>query len=179
VLDVELLPCQARVGDRVLRSTGYEDLAALGRVLAELARDVDLVAEDVLVAHLEDLAEPDATAEDDLLLGGASRVDALTHLLHRDRAANGLVRLLEQDQKAVGFDLDDDAVVLLDDGEKQPLLLEHDLQEVNDAEFGDLAREAGEVREDDGPLLAEQIPDTLVDRGDVGALFHALVDELP
>src|SRR2546429_502312 len=61
-----------------------QDLVALRGVLAELAREVDLVAEHVVVADLDEPAVADADAQHDLLLGVAARIRLLTHALHLD-----------------------------------------------------------------------------------------------
>ena len=60
---------------------GGEDLVAIGGVLAELAGEVDLVTEHVVVADLEEPAEAEADAQDDLLGGGPARVDRVTRAL--------------------------------------------------------------------------------------------------
>ena len=150
-----------------------------GGVLAELAGGVDLLAVDVVVADLEDPPVPDAAAQDDLLLGNPTLVERLACALHRDCAGDRGVGLAKQDEEAVGLELDQDAVVLLDDGEEEALLLEDDLQEMDDAEAGHLAGEADQIGEDDRPVLAEEVPDAAVDGVGVGAGQAALLDELP
>src|SRR4051812_3731276 len=97
VLDLDFFPHDA--GDLACRfacGRGHEDLVALRGVLAELAREVYFVAVNVLVADLQHAAEADADAQDNLLLGRPSRVDAVAEAFHRDRALDGAPRLFEQ-----------------------------------------------------------------------------------
>jgi hypothetical protein len=68
--------------------------------------------------------------------------------------------------------------VLLDDRDEDPLRLVDRLQEVDDPELRDVAREAGEIGGHDAPLLAEEIPDALIDRIAIGRRLDARRDQL-
>ncbi len=180
VLLRNLFPDDARdLTDRDPRRGREQDLGAAGDVLAELAGEIDLVAKDVLVADLEDATVADADAQDHVLFVRAASIDSRTGALHGDGAGERACGLLEQDEEAVGLALDEDAIVGLDDREEELLLLVDHLEEVGDAERCDLTREAGEVGQHDRPVIAEQIPDPLIDGGDVGTDLRALLDQTP
>ena len=88
------------------------DRAGLGQAL-QARRDVDRVAEHVLVGH-DDVAEMQADAEGLAALGGRAGV-ALDHAaLQLDRRAHRLDGAAELDQHAVAHRLDDAAMEALD-----------------------------------------------------------------
>ncbi len=132
-----LLPrAEAHAGEiaqRVARVVGDEDLAGLGRVLAELAGGIDLATPDVAVADAQHVAVADADAQQDLLLWFAPGVDMLTCALHCDRAGELPLRTPEQQEEAVRLALDQRAVVRLHDRQEQLALLVDDLEKVPSA----------------------------------------------
>ena len=160
-----------------LHGFGDEDFPGLGGVFAELAGGVDFRAKDIVVADAEDGAVADANALQDVLLRGLAGVVELGGALHVDGALEGAGDGAEDDEHAVAFDLEKDAVVAVHAGGEDALGLIDDLEEVDDAELGDVAGEAGEIGEHDGPGLAKEIPDAGVQGGAVCAGGEALCEE--
>jgi len=133
-----------------------------GDVFAEFACGVYFGAEHVGVADSEDFAKAKADAEEDFFLVFLVGVVFFEGALHRDGAVHALGHVAENDEKAVAFDFQKDAVVILDDRDQEALGLVDRLQEMDDAEFRDVAGEAGKVGEHDAPVFAEKVPDALV-----------------
>src|SRR3954470_6730748 len=163
---------------RIAHGLRHQDLVRLRNVLAELRRGVHFGAEHIGVADAQHAPEAESDAEQHVLLRHARGVVADGRLLHLDRRADRLLHVAEDDEEAVAFDLQQDPVVLLDDGDEDPLRLVDRLEKVDDPELRDVAREAGEIGGHDAPLLTEEIPDALIDRLAIGRRFDARLDQL-
>ena len=109
---------RAEIGDREIEPPlhlpigvlGETDRAGLGDAF-EPRGDIDAVAHQIAVALLDDVAEMNADAELDALLGRHAGV-ALDHaVLHFDGAAHGVDDAAELDDAAVAGALDDAAVM--------------------------------------------------------------------
>ena len=93
--------------------------------------------------------------------------------LHVQRRRHRLGRVAKDHHVAVALDLQQDAVIGLDDWKQHLLRGIHHLQKVQDAEIGNVTGKAGQVREHDRPSLPKEVPDALVDGVSVGARLAA------
>jgi hypothetical protein len=131
----------------------------------------------VFLRDPQHVAVADPEAEQHLVLGRASGVIALGHLLHLDRALERLVHVAEDDHQAVALHLQQEPAVPVDHRRMQLERFMDRLQEMDDAELGDAPRKTRQVRVHDRPALAEEIPDAPVDRLLVGAGPQPLLDQ--
>src|SRR6185369_6719450 len=98
----------------------------------------------------------DTDAKQNLLFIDAGLIVFLRTSLHRERAAQGIVNVAEHDNETVAFSLEQDAVILFDERHQQAMRLVDSLQEMNDAEFGNVPGKACEIGIKHRPLLAEK-----------------------
>src|SRR3954447_3307838 len=117
----------------------HQDLVRLRDVLTELRRGVHFRAEHVRIADAQHASESESYAEQHVLLRYARGVVAHRRLLHLDRCADRLLHVAKDDEEAVAFDFQQDAVVLLDDRNQDSLRLVDRLEKMDDPEFGDVA----------------------------------------
>ena len=117
---------RAEIGDREIEPPLHLTIGVLGetdraglRDAFEPRGDIDAVAHQVAVALLDDVAEMNADAKFDALVGRDARV-ALDHgVLHFDRAAHRVDDAAELDEAAVAGALDDAAMMHGDGGINQ------------------------------------------------------------
>ena len=97
--------------------------------------------------------------------------------MHFNGGADSTVDISENDEEAVAFGFEEDAVVIIDDGDEQALGFMDGLEEMDDAEFFDVSRKTREIGKHDTPFFAKEIPNAFVDGFFVRIGFEALLNE--
>lgn len=169
---LDMLERQRRAG-----ALGQEDLAALRDILAQLARQVHLVAENILVVDVEHLPIADADRRIELAFLGQHHVGGVQLTHDAARGAHRVVGIIEQAIEIVGLGLDQQPAMILDLGQREALHLVHHQQEGGDAMALGGARKAAHVEHHDRAGFPEHLVDAFGDRWQVFRLFNHLVEQ--
>ena len=121
---------------------GNQDLFRTSGVLAQLACRVDLRPEHLVFANSQDVSIAQTDAQQYLFLGALALANPLTCVLHRNRAVQSRLGPPKECHYAVAFYLQKEAIVIVDDGSDQGVVLVDDLEKMNDAKVGYTSGEA-------------------------------------
>ena len=141
-----------------------EHFLAHGQVLAELGCRVHRVAEIIYVAREQQASVVDADRQVNLFADAEGFVGREHRPVCVEAGLNGVIRIPEKGITVVGFALEKRAVIGLDDRRDYlPGAVNH-LEKVTDPDLARGTRKACHVRDKDGALGAELLPDTLANR---------------